>query len=502
MKTITQLFENIPNANICGNASIAINNLCTDSRRAIPGTLFFAIDGLRTAGTIYAEDAIKNGAIAIVISKKSAENLNTNFKNITTIVVDDVLKTIPFVANNFYGVPANAQAFPHVGITGTNGKTSISSIVRYLMMKQSQTPWGLIGTVRYELGKRSIPSYKTTPEALDLAELFYEMRQANCAGTIMEVSSHAICQNRVYGLNFDVVAFSNLTQDHIDYHGDMQHYFEAKKRLFDGSQGTFPRVAVINADDDYGKKLIESLAGTPSKIITFGIHENATFKANEIALAATGTTFKLKCPAGTHNVATQLPGFYNVSNTLCALAIVDALGGNLKQAIEDIKNFAGVAGRMERVDGNAFPFEIFIDYAHTDDALTNALSMLKSIAKGRLFCVFGCGGNRDRAKRPKMVCAVQTFADFAWATSDNPRKEPLEQIFADMKTGILDETKIVFEPDRRRAIALAIDAARENDIILIAGKGHENYQIFADITLPFDDKLVAQELLALKKHRV
>ena len=157
---------------------------------------------------------------------------------------------------------------------------------------------------------------------------------------------------------------------------------------------------------------------------------------------------------------------------------------------------------MERVDGNAFPFEIFVDYAHTDDALTNALSMLKPIAKGRLFCVFGCGGNRDRDKRPKMVRAVQTFADFAWATSDNPRKEPLEQIFADMKTGILDETKIVFEPDRRRAIALAIDAARENDIILIAGKGHENYQIFADITLPFDDKLVAQELLALKKHRV
>lgn len=500
MKTLSQLFENSVPAEIRGNAGLEISTLCTDSRRVIPGALFFAVDGLRTAGTSYLADAVKNGAAAAVVSKKAFDALHAFPQTLTLVIVEDVLKTVPAVAGRFYDF--EFSAFPLIGVTGTNGKTSVTSIVRQLLTLQSQKPWGLIGTVRYELGKRSVPSFKTTPEALDLANFFHEMQNNGCAGAVMEVSSHSICQNRVYKLGFDVAAFTNLTQDHIDYHGSMTEYFNAKKRLFDGSQGSFPRIAVINADDAFGQKLIAELAGTPVEIRTFGLHGNADFSASDIRLSASGTTFSMKCPAGTFEVSSKLPGNYNVSNILCALAIVDAVGGNIGEAVCDIAGFQGVPGRMERIAGNPFPFEIFVDYAHTDDALANALSMLKSITKGKILCVFGCGGNRDRGKRPKMVRAVQSNADFAWATADNPRNEALEQIFADMKTGVINENKIIFEPDRRRAIALAIDAAKEGDIILIAGKGHENYQIFADVTLPFDDKITARELLELKSRRV
>ncbi|MCR5184298.1 MAG: UDP-N-acetylmuramoyl-L-alanyl-D-glutamate--2,6-diaminopimelate ligase [Opitutales bacterium] len=499
MKTIAQIFKNIPGTTICGNENLPVPALCTDSRRAIPGSLFFAVDGLHTAGTDYIASALKNGAAAIAVSKNSLHKIDKNI-SATLVVIEDVLKTIPIAASQFFN-DSTPTDFPLVGITGTNGKTSISSIVRYLMMQQTKRPWGLIGTVRYELGKRSIPSYKTTPEALDLAQYFYEMRRDNCAGAIMEVSSHSICQNRVYGLKFDVVAFSNLTQDHIDYHGDMENYFLAKKRLFDGNQGAFPQIAVINTDDPYGERLKKEIRQNPTKVVSVGQNQNCDFCAQKILFSAAGTRFVLRCPSGEYDVRTRLPGLYNVSNVLCALAIVDALGLQISKAIADLEKFPGVPGRMERINENDFPFEIFVDYAHTDDALCNALSMLKSIAKAKLLCVFGCGGNRDRDKRPKMVKAVQKFADHAWATADNPRKESLEQIFNDMKTGVQNPETITFEPDRRRAIALAIDAAQKDDIILIAGKGHENYQIFANITLPFDDKIVAKELLELKRHR-
>lgn len=371
------------------------------------------------------------------------------------------------------------------------------------MMRQSggDFPWGLIGTVRYELGARSMPSYKTTPEAVDVAGLLAEMRDAGCTGAVMEVSSHAVAQNRVYALPFDVVAFTNLTQDHMDYHGDMENYFSVKSRLFDGSQGVFPRVAILNADDAYGMRLHEKIA-PQTRVFSFATEnekriENPDFEAKDVLLSSSGARFTLVFPEGEIDVETSLPGNYNVSNVLCALAIVYALGGDVVRAAKDLSAFGGVPGRMERVSGNPFPFDVFVDYAHTDDALENALGMLKGITRGKLFVVFGCGGNRDRGKRPKMVRSVQRFADFAWATSDNPRKEPLEQIFDDMRAGVSASDKIVFEADRRRAIGLSLEAAQAGDVILIAGKGHETYQEFADITLPFDDKGIASELLSL-----
>lgn len=527
MKSLAELFKNVPDVKFFGPDphSCRPHSLVSDSRRVIPDALFFAMDGLRSRGSNYAPDAVLRGAVAVV----SRERLNLP-ADVAQAVVPNVAQAAALVAREFYApaVPDdNASAhrpFPLVGVTGTNGKTSVTSLIRFLMMRQTDAPWGLIGTVRYELGRRSIPSYRTTPEALDLAGFFAEMRTANCAGAVMEVSSHAISQNRVYALPFSVVAFTNLTQDHMDYHGTMENYFAVKSRLFDGSQGSFPSAAVINTDDIWGRRL---LAALPPQIrpVPFGIRKNFFnkivadeaaaaldpdavpgtangFFAENLALSAAGSTFTLRCPAGSFAVRTRLPGDYNASNVLCALAVVHALGANLADAVRNVADFEGVPGRMDRVRNNPFPFDVFVDYAHTDDALANALGMLKKITRGRLLVVFGCGGNRDRGKRPKMVRAVQKFADFAWATSDNPRKEPLEQIFADMQTGIVNPEKIIFEPDRRRAIGLAIDAAAPGDCVLIAGKGHETYQEFAEITLPFDDRTVAAELLALRRCRL
>ncbi len=504
MKTLAELFRNIPDVRFFGGdpAACRPQKLLTDSRRVVPGALFFAMDGLRSRGADFAADAVARGAVAVV----SRERISALPPEIVQAIVPDVAEAVALVAREFFDDPASALTL--VGVTGTNGKTSVAAITRFLMMRQTSAPWGLVGTVRYELGRRSMPSYKTTPESLDLAELFAEMRDAGCVGAAMEVSSHAIDQKRVFALPFSVVAFTNLTQDHMDYHGNMENYFAVKSRLFDGSQGAFPRAAVVNADDPWGRRI---LAALPERVraVPFGLKSDGEkirgnadgFFAADVRLSSGGSAFSLHCPAGIFSVKTQLPGDYNVSNVLCALALVGALGGNVARAVRDVAEFPGVPGRMERVPENPFPFEVFVDYAHTDDALTNALGMLKKITPGRVLAVFGCGGNRDRGKRPKMVRAVQSLADFAWATSDNPRKEPLEQIFSDMKTGVISPEKIVFEPDRRRAIALALDAAREGDSVLIAGKGHETYQEFADITLPFDDKTVARELLALRKLR-
>lgn len=500
MKSIYEIFKNIPDAEIFGDGKICPSCLITDSRRVMPGAVFFAMDGLRTRGSFFIPDAVKSGACAVV-----ARECPELPESVVRIVVPDVARAAAVAAAAFYEKPQ--ESLQLVGVTGTNGKTSVTSIVRFLMMRQSggNAPWGLLGTVRYELGARSMPSYKTTPEAIDVLGMLAEMRDNACAGAVMEVSSHAISQNRVDALPFDVVAFTNLTQDHMDYHGNMENYFSVKSRLFDGSQGTFPRAAILNADDAYGMRLREKIHAQ-TRVFTFGTErekriEHPDFEAKNIALGSAESRFLLCYPGGEINVKTLLPGHYNVSNVLCALAVVAALGGDVVRAADDLKSFEGVPGRMERVGDNPFPFDVFVDYAHTDDALENALGMLRGITSGKLFTVFGCGGNRDRGKRPKMVKAVQRFSDFAWATSDNPRKEPLEQIFNDMRAGVSEAEKICFEPDRRRAIGLALETAKEGDIVLIAGKGHETYQEFADITLPFDDRAVACELLALLDFR-
>jgi UDP-N-acetylmuramoyl-L-alanyl-D-glutamate--2,6-diaminopimelate ligase len=322
------------------------------------------------------------------------------------------------------------------------------------------------------------------------------MRDAGCRQAAMEVSSHGIDQHRVLGMNFGVAVFTNLTRDHLDYHQTMEAYFEVKSRLFTGGSGAAPRAAVINLDDPYGRQLA-GIVPQHVKVITFGESSEAVVRAENVRLNFKNTQLRLVWPEGSLELESPFIGRYNVSNLLAAFAACYAQGRDLSVIAARLRSFGGVPGRLERIEEGQ-PYNVLVDYAHTDDALRNALGMLRAITPGRLLVVFGCGGNRDRTKRALMTGAVQEFADFAWATADNPRSEALRQIFTDMQPGIRDVEKITFVEDRRRAISLALDAAREGDCVLIAGKGHETYQELADTIVPFDDRQVVRELIGIK----
>lgn len=488
-RTLADIFAFVSGAVIRGDAGVAVGAPVTDSRRVAPGSLFFAIVGLRTTGAGFITDAVARGASAIVTTDASLVP-----RSVPCVVVADVRKALAEAAREFYGRPDTRLGV--LGVTGTNGKTTVSMLVRHLMHHSGGRPWGLLGTVRYELGDRSIPSHKTTPESADIQEMMAAMVRAGCEGLAMEVSSHAIDQDRVHGLRFKAVAFTNLSRDHMDYHGDMETYFAVKSRVFSGVDA--PETAVVNVDDPWGARLADSLPGRA--VTRFGTSASADVRAENVRLGAGGSEFDVVWNGGRAHVITHLPGDYNVSNILCALALCAAAGRDIAALAPMIEAFPGVPGRMEKVVTGK-PFEVFVDYAHTDDALRNALGMLRRITPGKLLVVFGCGGDRDRGKRPKMTAATQEFADFVWATSDNPRSEKIETIFEDMRSGVSRADAIAFVPDRRRAISLALDAAGPGDCLLIAGKGHETYQEFSGVTVPFDDREVARELLELKSFR-
>jgi UDP-N-acetylmuramoyl-L-alanyl-D-glutamate--2,6-diaminopimelate ligase len=472
-----------------GGLDRPISGLTMDSRRVVPGNLFFALPGLRTDGAAFIDEAINRGAVAVVTQKPVA----LPHGKVTFIQVADARAALARVAQHYYQFPD--RELEVVGVTGTNGKTTVTHLIKHLLNGEQRV--GLIGTVSYDLGARTVPSYKTTPESLDIFGMLAQMRDAGCRQAIMEVSSHGIDQKRVLGLHFGAVVFTNLTRDHLDYHKSLEAYFEVKSRLFADGTSSRPRVAVINLDDPYGRELAARV--TPGmRLVTFGEHSGATVRAEAVNLEFKRTTFRLVWPGGTAAVESPLIGRYNVSNLLAALATCEALGRDLAALLPKLRSFKSVAGRMERIEEGQ-PFNVLVDYAHTDDALHNALGMLRAVTPGRLLVVFGCGGNRDRTKRPLMTRAVQDLADFAWATADNPRSEPLAQIFADMKQGVTAPDRITFIDERRRAISLALDAARPGDCLLIAGKGHESYQEFADTVIPFDDRQVVRELIAVKQ---
>jgi len=466
--------------------------LITDSRRVVPGALFFALGGLNTDGNLYTEEAIDRGAVGVV-----SENPPLGTRHVASVQVADARVALAGASRIFYGAPD--EELDIFAVTGTNGKTTVTTLLRYLL-EEASMPAGLIGTVNYIVGKRTLPAFKTTPEAVETYAMLRQMREAGCGAAVMEVSSHAIDQERVRGLSLRYGAFLNLTQDHIDYHGTMEAYYKVKRRLFTGETGAQLEAAAVNLDDYYGRRLIEEV-GEHLRLLTFGISPDADVRAEGLDLRPEGARFTLVWPGGRAAVKSYLPGRYNVSNVLAALALVYLAGGDVAAAAGAVADFKAVPGRMERVDEGQ-PFEVLVDYAHTDDALNNLLSNLRPVTEGRLLVVFGCGGNRDRAKRPRMTGAVQKWADYAWATADNPRKEPLEQIFADMKEGVSDPARLRFVEDRRRAISLALEEAKPGDRVVVAGKGHETYQEFGVTVLPFDDRLVARELLRLKTLRV
>ncbi len=490
--SLKQLFDGLTVEQMRGETRQQVTCLITDSRRVVPGALFFAVGGLRTDGNLFMEEAIDRGAVAVV-----SQNPAPRSCAVTYIQVQDVRTALAEVSRRFYRRPDKRLTL--FGVTGTNGKTTVSMLTQHLLASDERLV-GLVGTVRYDLGRRTLPSYKTTPESVDVYAMMDQMYEQGCREAVLEVSSHAIDQKRVYGMNFSYLAFLNLTQDHLDYHGDLDAYYEVKSRLFTGACGNEPKGAVVNANDPYGQRLLKQIP-EGVKVVSFGLMGDYTISAENLELGPEGSRFTLHWPEGEAVVQTRLLGAFNISNILASLALCYVAGMDIRSLVKKVSTFGGVPGRMERVEAGQ-PYNVLVDYAHTEDALNNALTMLRSVTPGRVLVVFGCGGNRDRNKREKMTAVVQRLADQSWATSDNPRKETLESIFEDMRKGVADESKIHFVEDRRRAISLALDEARAGDCVLIAGKGHETYQEFADTVVPFDDRQVARELLELKRYRL
>ena len=474
-----------------GRANQTIQSVSSDSRRVVPGSAFFAIPGNRTNGELYLQEALDRGA-KVVVSESSNIDVPTG---VTKIKVDNARKALARFSKHFYNSPDEAMSL--IGITGTNGKTTVSSLTRHLLEEQGR-PVGLIGTVQYNLGDRDVPSFKTTPEASDIYPMLKSMLAAGCRSAVMEVSSHGIHQHRVNGINLEISAFMNLTRDHLDYHGSMEEYYREKRKLFNGTNGPLPKVAVINGDCPYGQRLMQELP-PQVQILTFGFNENCQFRAKSLTLDSEGSKFVLESPSGSTVVVSPLIGRYNVSNVLAAFAIIHAMREDVSKAVQKLKKFQGVSGRMETIDKGQ-PYRVVVDYAHTPDALLNALEMLKECTKGKVRVVFGCGGDRDKGKRLEMTRVACAAADQIWATSDNPRTESIDSIFADMKKGVCKGSEVYFVEDRRRAIDLALEAADEDDCVLIAGKGHETYQEIQYTAIPFDDRAVAADLLVAKLY--
>jgi UDP-N-acetylmuramoyl-L-alanyl-D-glutamate--2,6-diaminopimelate ligase len=471
--------------NVSGSLDRDITAICYDSRRVIEGALFVALPGEKMDGMQFIDAAIDRGAAAIVSEKPGLS------ARATLLQVANARHALADLAGAFFRQPSNRLKI--AGVTGTNGKTTTTFLIKHILDSEFLR-CGLIGTVRYIVGERELPAVRTTPESADVHELLWQMRSAGCKSCAMEVSSHALALDRVRGVEFDAGVFTNLTQDHLDFHRTMDAYFEAKANLFAHirDQKNKKGRAIVNGDDRFGTMIAERF-GRDMEIITYGMRHTAQFHAGDVQMDFTGTTYHLDALGKSYLVRMPLIGGFNVYNSLAAIAAAHALGVNVRHAVQALANAPAVPGRLQAVPAQK-PFRVFVDYAHTDDALMNVLKTLRELNPARLIAVFGCGGNRDRAKRPKMAAAVDALADHAIVTSDNPRKEDPLAIIEDIKPGFR-RLKPEIVPDRKEAIFHAVAMAQPRDIVLLAGKGHEIYQEFADHTVPFDDAAIAASAL-------
>ena len=463
-----------------------------DSRRVKPGSVFVAMHGGSSDGNRFIDQAIQSGAVAIV-TDSAEENPR---KGVAWTVVPHGRRALARVSENFYKHPAERLAI--TGITGTNGKSTTAFLIEAILASAGRKS-ALIGTIEYHVAGRTYPAPHTTPEPLELARLFHEAVTQGASDAVMEVSSHALTQQRVFGIPFDVAVFTNLTRDHLDYHKSMKEYFEAKRALFEGIGTDPPRIAVTNSDDEYGAKLRDFSRKRSSAVLTYG-WSRGDFHADKVDITPRGTRFDLITPEEKIAIFSPLIGRVNVYNILAAAAACSARNCNAHAIASGVASLTHVPGRFERVDCGQ-PFTVVVDYAHTDDALRNLTSLAREFvsrdkSSGRVITVFGCGGDRDRAKRPLMGEAAGRGSDFVVLTSDNPRSEDPRAIINDALVGVQKSgIKCTVEVDRRKAIALAINEARPGDIVLLAGKGHEKVQVTRDGSFPFDDVEVAREVL-------
>ena len=490
---LEKLLSAIPHTVMSGSPRVEIKDLALDSRQVRSGYLFVALAGETTDGHLHIRDAVQRGAAAVMVSKPGAYAGN----EVCTVAIDGSIHTVTALAHAFYGQPACKL----IGVTGTNGKTTTSYLVRALL-ERAGIPTGLIGTVAYEFGDRHIPASRTTPDVFELYRLLTYMSAAGAQAVVMEVSSHALEQQRVGNLLFDVGVFTNLTQDHLDYHRTMEAYFAAKAKLFSQLRGAdakgVERAAVIAIDDDYGRRLAAQVRAAGIGVTTFGAAADADVRAAGIVVSPSLCEFDLHWRGRpTQRVQLNMIGRHNISNCIGALAAAAALGISPEEMVSGLTRMPSVPGRLEFIE-NSRGFLVVVDYAHTDDALHKALICLRELKPRKLIVVFGCGGDRDKTKRPKMGRVAEELADLAIITSDNPRSENPAAIIVDIQAGMSKKTEVVC-PDRRAAIAAAMDAARPGDIVLIAGKGHETYQIINRVFYDFDDRVVARELVRAKE---
>lgn len=455
-----------------------------DHRKVGDGTLFICIKGFTVDGHQFAAQAVEQGAVAVIAEKELP-------LPVPVIVVESTSRAMAVLADAFYGQPSHK--FHLIGITGTNGKTTTSLLLEKIFA-DAKKKTGLIGTMYTKIGSKEIETKNTTPESLTLQKTFQEMVTAGVETAVMEVSSHSLVQGRVLGTDFDVAVFTNLTQDHLDFHQTMDEYKRAKSLLFSQLGNTYnstkPKYAVLNSDDPVSEAYRE---GTAAFCLTYGIEHNADLRARNIQMGAKGTEFELLTPLGKYKVAMQLVGKFSVYNVLASIGAALVSGIPLEQAIRSIESVKGVAGRFELIDAGQ-DFTVIVDYAHTPDSLENVLKTIKEFATGEVFVVVGCGGDRDRTKRPLMAKIASDYSEHPIFTSDNPRSEDPIQIIKEMVGGVEGQAYEAIV-DRKLAIRHAISLAKKNDVVLIAGKGHETYQQIGREKFDFDDRLIAKEAI-------
>ncbi len=500
---LTRFLEALPVVRSFGPEDAIVDSIHYDSRTVKPGGLFVAIQGHRLNGHAYIEEAIERGAVAVL-----TEHEWSGRSSISVVQVENARVALAAVSSAFYGKPDRELCM--IGITGTNGKTTTAFLIES-MLNAAGLEVGVIGTINYRFGGQSFTNPVTTPESLDLMRLLRQMTDSGSTHVVLEVSSHGLDLHRVAHCEFDVGVFTNLSRDHLDYHRDMETYWRCKKGLCTGRLGIGSKraqaAAVINWDDPRGKELYAEVSVPCLRV---GLSDECEIRAQNISLTMNSTSGSIQTPEGDFDFTSSLVGTHNVYNILTATGVATALGlplGTIQKGIETLKE---VPGRLESV-ANDLGLAVFVDYAHTPDALENVLTILRGLTSGRVITIFGCGGDRDREKRPMMGEAAGRLSDLVVLTSDNPRTEKPEEILADVVQGTAavqthqyesHELGMGFEipgyvivPDRRHAIALGLGAARAGDTVVIAGKGHETYQILGETTLPFDDRVEAKQVL-------
>src|SRR5713226_3590744 len=485
-RKLNEVFKGVETSLPTGASSTEICQVACDSRKVRPGALFFAIHGAKADGNTFIQDAIKRGAVAIASEDQPSGAIPAA---VVWIQVREARKALAITAANFLGHPANALQL--VAVTGTNGKTTTTSVVDAIV-RASGAKTGLFGTIAYHTPLGDYPAPNTTPESVDLQGFFAEIRDTGGKYAVLEASSHSLAMDRLWGCHFQAAIFTNLTREHMDFHKTFEDYFAAKKRLFAGTGAGVPEVALLNCDDEFGKRL----AGLAKNTLTYGLESHPNITTKKFQLTFEGLTFTAHTPNGKLNVVSSLVGRINVYNLLAAIGAAQALGLSNEVIETGIRNLESVSGRFQRIDLGQ-PFLVIVDYAHTDDALENLIRTARELnPKGRIITLFGCGGLKDRTKRPVMGEVAGRLSDLTILSTDNPKSEDPLKIISDIVVG-LQKThgKYMIEPDREKAIGLAIDEARAGDILLLAGKGHENYQILEDRTLEFDDREVARRAL-------